>query len=977
METKRIGSFVVDRIVDLPEIQAKLWVLEDEKTGARVLHCETDDQENAFCVSFATQPQTSNGVAHILEHTVLCGSKRFPVKDPFFLMQRRSLNTFLNAFTGGDFTCYPAATQNPKDFYNLLDVYLDAVFFPKIDYLSFLQEGHRLEYVNEKLQYSGIVFNEMKGALANPLARLDEAMNAKLYSGLTYCNNSGGDPKDIPNLTHEELVAFHREYYHPSRAIFYFYGNLPLDKHLEFLTGKVLNETPRIDPLPPMPSLKRFDKPELHKASYPISKEEDSEDKTIVSSSFVTCTIFDQIEALALSALTVILLETDASPLKLALLKSGLCKQVLAHIDTEISEIPISIIFRGVKAADATSLLETLHSLIKEISNSPFAQEEIDSALHQLELSRKEISHDHLPYGLNLFMRAGLLMQHGGKPEDALIIHSLFSALKERIHADPQYFNKLMKKWLVNNPTRVDFILEPDSSMEEKENAEEAERLAAIEKTLDAAKKEEIKEISKQLEALQDFDDSEQALILPMLELTDIPLDVQHFSLHEEIVDQTKVYFHDCFTNEILYATLSYDLPRIAIDELPILRLFTMLLTQIGTSEKSYVEMLQWMQAKTGGVYATLSLNQQIIDPNDCKPTLQIQGKSLYSDQEDLFKIMSSYATDPNFFDPERIKEIILKHFTSMQGSIASSSLKYASGLATKGFTIPSLLSYKLFGLEWYWTVKEWVDNLDQILPKLIEKLQASIPKFFGGEKELILSCNEADYRSLKENHFYGVTKSAKTVASDWKDIVTLQKGQSQGRIISSPVAFISCALKTANYSDPKSPAIHLASCLLDNSVLHTAIREKGGAYGGGSSYHANPGIFSFYSYRDPNIAKTIQTFSSSLQEFAKEKLTDDEIVESKLEMIQGFDSPVSPGSRALVAWSWLKEGKSKEMRQKYRERLIAADQKVIKAAIEEHLEGKEKVVIAFAGKDLLEKENKQLKKPLPVYSIDERELEV
>lgn len=963
-----IGTFKVERIVDLPEIRVKLWILEDKITGAKVLHCETDDNENAFCISFATQPKTHNGVAHILEHTVLCGSKRFPVRDPFFLMQRRSLNTFLNAFTGGDFTCYPAATQNPKDFYNLLDVYLDAVFYPNLDRLSFLQEGHRLEYVDQKLKFGGVVFNEMKGALANPMARLEEEMNQRAYKGLTYAFNSGGDPKNIPELTHEELKEFHDEFYHPSRAVFYFYGNLPLEQHLKFLTEKVLKQTKKKEPLPKMPKLERLKKPALHRATYPIAKEEDPSDKTIVASTTITCSILDQVEALALSTLTVILLETDASPLKMALLKSGLCKQVLAHIDTEISEVPISIMFRGVKKEEAESLLQTLHSLVQEISHTPFSQEQIDSALHQLEFARTEITHDHLPYGLNLFMRAGLLFQHGGKPEDALTVHSLFNELKKRIKSDPKYFNELMKKWMVKNTHRVDLILEPDATLEEKENSDEAKRLLEIEKNLTELDKQRIEQESKALQELQDSDDSEKAVILPKLELADVPRECQNFPLYSE----PHLFFHDTFTNDILYATLSFDLPQLKPDELPYLRLFSLLLTQLGAGEKSYVEMLDWMQAKTGGVYATLSLNSQVTNPNIVKPTLQLQGKALHHDQEELFKIFSFYMQKPNFLDAERVKEALLKHYTGLRNSITSSSLKYASGLATRGFSTSSSIGFRLFGLSWYWQVKSWVEQIDTQLPKILQKLQSLVPTLLGGYRELILSCTGEEFQKLKNQRYFGILDNVKGEQEAWKPEL-LDASLSQGRIVSSPVAFVSCALQTVGYTDPLSPSLHLASCLLDNEVLHTAIREKGGAYGGGSSYSASPGIFSFYSYRDPNIAKTIQTIEESVKELSKEELTDDQIVEGKLEMIQGFDAPVTPGSRGLVSWSWQKEGKTLEMRQAYRDRLLSSDEKKIREALGKITDPE--TIVAFAGKELLEKENSALekigKKPLPIYSID------
>jgi Zn-dependent M16 (insulinase) family peptidase len=315
--------FQLTKELKLPEINAILREWKHD-CGAEVMHIETDDPENVFAIALRTWPSTSNGVAHVLEHTVLCGSKKYPVKDPFFAMQRRSLNTFLNAFTGSDFTCYPAASQNEKDFYNLFDVYIDAVFSPLLEKTRFQQEGIRLEFEKDKLTYKGIVFNEMKGALNSSHARMGESMLRELFPETIYGINSGGDPKHISKLTHDDLKAFHKEYYVPSRAVYYFYGNFPYQKHLDFLEERLLKEEEKTPPLPYPKRVERFKSPKKLEDFYPAHASENN--PTLVSIGWITCPIENQLDSLALACLALILMDTDASLLKKVILKKGLAK---------------------------------------------------------------------------------------------------------------------------------------------------------------------------------------------------------------------------------------------------------------------------------------------------------------------------------------------------------------------------------------------------------------------------------------------------------------------------------------------------------------------------------------------------------------------------------------------------------------------------------------------------------------------------
>ncbi len=522
------NGFVVTKSMPITELRCYLSELEHIESKAQVLHIANEDPENFFCLSFRTLPESSNGVAHILEHTVLCGSKKYPVKDPFFAMNRRSLNTFMNALTGADFTCYPAASQVEADFYNLLEVYLDAVFYPLLTKISFAQEGYRLEFANPEdpntaLQYKGIVYNEMKGALSSSTMRLIETINEVLFPESPYGYNSGGDPEKIPDLTYEELLAFHKNYYHPSRCLFFFSGNFPLKKHLDFISKKTLVSARALPKLPPIPLQPRFVKPVCKEFFYPVAPDESIEDKVIASFSWLTCSINDQMTLLMLNILDIILMDTDASLLKRALLRSGYCKQAHSMMDTEIVQIPYGIIVKGVNEKDVLHIESILFNTLEKLARDGIDPYRIDMALHQLELSKCEITGDSAPFGLSLFYRSGLLKQHGVRAEDGLRIHSLFDELRAKFKENPRFLTDVIREYLLNNKHFVRVVGRPSQDLAEKERAREIEKLVTIQKSLSPSAKEALVDHAKALKAFQESDETEDKFeLLPKIHLRDV-----------------------------------------------------------------------------------------------------------------------------------------------------------------------------------------------------------------------------------------------------------------------------------------------------------------------------------------------------------------------------------------------------------------------------------------------------------------------
>lgn len=976
-------GFKTIKVLPIPELKCVLRELVHEQTGASVMHIENDDPENLFCLSFQTLPESSNGVAHILEHTALCGSQKFPVKDPFFAMSRRSLNTFMNALTGSDFTCYPAASQIEKDFYNLLDVYLDAVFHPKLHELSFRQEGHRLEFEafddsRTPLVHRGIVFNEMKGVMNSATSRLHELISEKLFPHLTYGCNSGGDPKVIPYLTYEELIAFHKKFYNPSRCLFFFYGNLPLKKHLDFILENALKDVEKAPPLPVLALQPRFKEPLRITSSYPLAPHESTEDKAYVAIGWLTCPLIEQDICLALHILEIILLDTDASLLKKRLMQSGLCKQVYSSLDTEISEVPFSVILRGCKEENADQIEKLIFDSFREIVHTGIPTNLVENAIHQVEFYRSEITGDSSPFGLSLFMRSALFKQHGGKPEYGLMIHALFEELRNRVSSDPEFFTKLIQKYFLENPHFVRIVLIPDRELEEKELKEEKQILEEMHSRFTEIEKERLVEEAKRLRVFQKEQEEEDLDVLPKIDVDDIPKKAREFKLNHHVVNNLNVYHHNCFTNEIVYADIAFALPALVEEDLFYVRLLSVLLPQIGMGGRNFEDNLNYIQAHTGGLSTYLSLNLQAQDHFQFFPSFHIRGKALHRKVENLFILIKDMAENPDFSDIDRIKTILVKQASSIESSINSQALKYAINLSAAGLNLPSKIADDLYGLPYYWNLKYLVAHFDEQKEHLIEKLLTLKDKLLCvGQPDLIISSDEDIYCSLYSRNFYGLADLKTIPCQPWECHYPIQQVESQGRVIASQVAFTGKVFPTVSYVHPDSPALNIASFLFDNLVLHKKIREEGGAYGGGSVCNSLSGNFYFYSYRDPNIANTISAFDSAAEEILKGHFDEDDLEEAKFEMIQSLDSPIAPGSRAIVAYSWLKEGRTQEVRQKFRDAILNMTKEEVMNVVKRQIVPamKESADVVFAGKDLLEKENHALeamgKSPLKIFSLD------
>lgn len=966
---KKYNNFIVTKHLVIDEIKVELLELRHTILGCEVIKIKNDDDENLFSLLFKTYPQDSTGIAHVLEHITLCGSKKFPVKDPFFSMLRRSLTTFMNAMTGSDFTCYPASSLVEKDFYNLFDVYIDAVFHPILNEMSFLQEGHRFEFSNPNdassdLIIKGIVYNEMKGSMANPDNILQQKMSENLMPDLPYAYNSGGDPKKIIELTYEDLKRFHEKYYHPSRCLFFLYGNLDLKKQLDFIEEKALKNVLKKDPIEPIGKQKYFLKPKHIESSYPIQENESTEKKSIISFGFLTAEIENQLDVLALSILDNILMGTDGSYLKRALLQSNLLSDVDSYFDAEISQAPYIIVCRGCDPKNKEAIFNVITSTLNKLINEKIPQKIIDASLHQLEFSRKEITHDFGPYGLILFFKTAIAKQHGIEPENALLIHTLFNELNKHFK-DSNFIPNLINKYFLNNNHLVLLTLKADNQLFTKEMLEEKEKLTDIQKHLTIDQIEKILKETKELEEYQKKLENTSLDCLPKIRMKDIPKKIKKYPLNIEKEKNFTFFHHDTFTNDILYVDLLFDLPKLQLDELLLLPLFSSIITEIGAGKRNYIENLEYMQEYVGAIGSYLSINIQADDSDSFIPSIAIKSKALLRNIDKMFSLIKDVITNPNFSDASRIKELLLQQYTYLESSLIKNSMRYATSISQSIFSKPAYLTSIWHGINYFERLKKIIKNLDSELPNLIEKFNILKEKVFCiNNAHLVTSCSDKIYKDIKKNNFYGLLDIKFKQLNPYETNFDISPISSFANIIPSSVAFIASSYKTTNFLHKDSPSLLVASHIFENKILHKKIREQGGAYGSSASYSPTSGIFTFSSYRDPHVNSTLSAFKESIDEIANGKFTNDDIDEAKLNVIQQKDTPISPGSKAIISYSWKRSNKTDKMRQNFRENVLSATKENIIKAVNDHLldQIEKDLSIVFCGKELLEKEKNNLK---------------
>ncbi|MBN2808177.1 MAG: insulinase family protein [Deltaproteobacteria bacterium] len=913
-------------------------------TGAEHYHLLADNPENVFMVGFRTAPTDSTGVAHILEHTVLCGSQRYPVRDPFFMMLRRSLNTFMNAFTSSDWTAYPFASQNRKDYFNLLDVYLDAVFFPRLDELDFAQEGHRLEFSDptdssSPLIFKGVVYNEMQGAMTTPASFLWQGLTQHLFPTATYRFNSGGDPEIIPLLSHAQLKAFHQRNYHPSNAFFLTYGDLPAAQLQAIFEERALKNFSREAGAPFFVSPeKRFKAPKIACERFPAEsvKEGESDDRSHVLMGWLLdagSSLENLIEAHLLAA---VLLDNSSSPL-LDVLETtalGRAPSPLCGLDDDHKELIFCCGLEGCAADAGAEVEDLILATLQQVAAEGVPLEQVEAALHQLELQRREIGGDGYPYGLQLLLQAFPAVVHNSSVIERLDIDPVLIKLREKIK-DSGYIGALLQRLLLDNPHRVRLSMVPDSELAGRREKALRARLAARLRALDSRQKEALLLQAKALAARQQENDDPE--ILPRVGLEDVP-DKLPIPEGKPGPAPLPLTCYAAGTNGLVYQQVVFALP--ALDEsaelsdkdnslLDLLPDYSSCLTELGCNGLDYRQTQAWQARVCGGLNAYYKVRGALDDSGRVKGLFVLSGKALCRNYAALNDLMRKTLESIRFDEVEHICEIMAQTLAHQEQQVTASGHQLVMRAAAAGCGPIAALGHRVHGLEGLKKLKKFYAEISQkgeALQSVSRRFAALHERIIAAPLQFLLVAEEEREASLTAELEQVWQGSQFKPAPDFQDfsLPLATRLVREAWTTDTKVNFCAKAYATVPVAHPDAAPLAVLGGFLRNGYLHRAIREEGGAYGGGAGHDPVAAAFRFYSYRDPRLKATLEDFDRSLVWLQEAKHEARQVEEAILGVVSQIDKPGSPAGRAKQAFFDGLYGRDPEFLRAYRRRVLA-----------------------------------------------------
>lgn len=923
-------AFTLVRQARIPSLNIVVEEYRHLVTNARHLHLVAEDNNNAFLVAFLTVPQDSTGVAHILEHTTLCGSRHYPVRDPFFMMIRRSLNTFMNAFTSSDWTAYPFASQNAKDFNNLLRVYLDAVFFPNLNELDFAQEGHRLEFEKPDdpttpLVYKGVVFNEMKGAMSSPIQRLLQTVHSHLFPTITYHYNSGGDPQEIPKLTHTQLRAFHASHYHPTNAILMTYGDRPAAEHQQLFEECALQYFQALQLDLKVPDEQRYDSPQQVLTHYPIEPQEVVKNKTHIVLAWLLGRSTDLQAIMNASLLAGVLLNHSASPLRhvLETTSLGTAPSPLCGLDDNTREASFMCGLEGSNLEQADEIETLILQVLETVAAQGIPLEQVESVLHQIELSQREITGDHFPYGLHLLVNALSPMIHGGDPVAFLDVDPVLVALRENCQ-DPRFIPHLIHSLLLDNPHRVRVVMTPDPHLAEQQLAEEQAQLAALRANLSAEEKNQIVAQTVALQTRQQQQDDPE--LLPKVGLADVPDDLKIAEGYEQLItNQSPVTWFTQGTNGMVYQNIVIELPQLEEDLIEILPLFCDCLTEVGCGNKNYLEMAAWQAAVTGGIHARISMRSSISDLQTVKIVFSLFGKALARNQQALATLLQTTLDQARFDELPRLRELIAQLRVDSENSITGRGHHLVMIAASSKLNPVGYLNHRWHGLAGLQAVKKLDNCLEngEELAQFATRLERIRTQLQAAPRQWVV-VSEAEQQAVIANSLAQLNASPlEATEPTWFQPAPIYDTVKQAWSTHTQINFCAKVYPTVPVSHHDAPVLMVLADFLRNGYLHRALREQGGAYGGGANYDGSTGSFRLYSYRDPRLMDTLTDFAQALVWLQHTPHEPRSLEEAILGVIARIDRPGSPAGEAIGSFFNNLHGRTPAQRREFRRQIL------------------------------------------------------
>lgn len=924
---------------DIPSLKVRYQEYRHRVTGAQHIHMAADNKENVFLVALRTVPMDSTGVAHILEHTALCGSEKYPVRDPFFMMIRRSLNTFMNAFTSSDWTAYPFASQNKKDFNNLLGVYLDSVFFARLDPLDFAQEGHRLEFADatdakSELTYKGVVYNEMKGAMSSINSTLWQTLSKHLYPTSTYHYNSGGEPANIPDLSYAQFKAFYKTHYHPSNAIFVTFGDIPAEEHQAHFEDEALARFDKLDCHIAVTNEQRYSQPQYFEESYACDKDDQgtTDNNTHIVVSWLLGESTDLEATMQARLLASVLLDNSGSPLQKALETTDLgnSPSPLCGLEDSQKELAFACGIEGSNPEQADAAEAMILDVLREVADNGLPLEQVAASLHQLELSQREVSGGGYPYGLNLILTSLTSATHRGDPIALLNLDPVLEKLQQQIQ-DPEFIKSLVKDLLLNNQHRIRLVMKPDTELARQKEQAEKDSLASIKASLSDSEKQAIVDGAAALKERQEME--ENLDILPKVGIEDVPSDISYAEKYAVTNKSIPLTSYSAGTNGIAYQQIVMPMPELTEEQMDLLPLYSTCVTEMGVGTRDYQQTQLWHSSIVGAYSASASVRSDKDSLDKLHGTINFTSKGLARNQQAMSELMQESLQLARFDELPRLRELVSQIRTYRESSITGSGHSLAMTAAASGLSASAYLSQRWGGMDGLVGIKALDQSLNthEGLESLAAKLDAIHQLVLQQPRQYLLVAEGerlAGFTEVMQNSF------PHTAAAESSHIIHYRPNLAAVNhcwTTNTQVSFCAKAYPTVPTGHADSAALTILGGVLRNSFLHRAVREQGGAYGGGASQDNQSGTFRFFSYRDPRIAGTLKDFDDSIEWVAANTLGYDKIEEAILGVIGSLDKPGSPAGEAIQAFHSELNGRGKACTIQFRDRVLAVTEADVK----------------------------------------------
>lgn len=934
-DLKALSSYELLRDEKLQDLNSLGLIFRHKKTGARVLVISNDDNNKVFSIGFRTPPEDSTGVAHIIEHSVLCGSKEFPAKDPFVELVKGSLNTFLNAMTYSDKTIYPIASCNEKDFQNLMHVYMDAVFYPNIYHKEeiFKQEGwhYELESMDGDLTYNGVVYNEMKGVFSSPEQQLFRLIQKSLFPDTTYGQESGGDPTYIPDLTYQDFLNFHKRYYHPSNSYIYLYGDMDVEEKLAWMDEQYLS---KFEAAPIDSTIKRQDSfGQMHEVveSYSLAENETTEDKTYLSYSAVIGSSLDPKLYLGFQIIEYVLLSAPGAPLKQALLDAGIGKDILSSYDNGVLQPYFTIIAKNAKEEQKEAFLQVIRDTIASICKQGFDEKALKAAINYYEFKYREGDFGAFPKGLMYGLQTlDSWLYDDETPFIHIEANDTFKFLKDQIGTG--YFEALTEEYLLNNDHTSFVMVKPQVGLTGQIEARVKEKLASYKATLSEAELQKIIEDTKALKAYQDAPSSKEELEkIPMLSREDIDSNTQPLFNEKKEVEDATVLHHNMFSNGIAYIRLLFDANYIDEEMIPYLSLLSTVLGYVDTKKHSFMEFSNEVNIHTGGIANDVSSYAKVGASNEYTAKFEVKTKVLYEEIPMAFALIKEMLFESKLDDMKRLREIISELVSRCQMKVNSAGHSYSASRAMSYYSRSSKFNDLAGGIAYYEFLKDLDRNFEAKKATIAANLQKVLSEIvLKNEFMASITADETGYRTF-EKELAAFVKALPICQEEKKKTVLATEVRNEGFKTSSQVQYVARAGNFIDAGCKYTGALKILKVILSYDYLWLNIRVKGGAYGCMSGFGLDGNGY-LVSYRDPNLQATNDVFEGTTEYVANFSVEERDMTKYIIGTISSVDTPLNPSAKGARSLSAYLSGVSELDLQRERDQILSATVQDIRA---------------------------------------------